>query len=191
MTVLFRILPALLLFTFFSICVADELELTPQERAWITEHPTIRVHNEMNWPPFNFNDNGLPSGFSIDLMNLVAANAGLNVEYISGPSWDEFKEMLQSGELDVLLNVDTSPPEPDYAIFTTNYASMAAAVFVRDPKVKIETLDDLELLRIAVVRGFSTQRFLEREQPAAELLLVDTLQEAVFCGHGRTGRCNS
>jgi len=98
----------------------DRLDLTNEERAWISGHPVIRVHNEMNWPPFNFNVNGLPRGFSIDLMNLVAANAGLDVEYISGPAWDEFKEMLQSGGLDVLNNVDTSPPAPDYAILTSN-----------------------------------------------------------------------
>jgi ABC-type amino acid transport substrate-binding protein len=159
---------------------AERLELTTEEQAWISEHPTIRAQNEMNWPPFNFNENGQPQGFSIDLMDLIAANAGLNVEYISGPGWDEFKEMLGSGGLDVLLNVDTSPPKPDYAIFTTNYATMAAAVFVSDPDLKLDSLDDLEKLRIAVTRGFSTQRYLEREYPDAELLLVDTLQDAVF-----------
>ncbi|MFB3077246.1 MAG: transporter substrate-binding domain-containing protein, partial [Lysobacterales bacterium] len=163
-----------------AIIDATDLELSEAEQTWIEQHPVIRVHNEMDWPPFNFNVNGLPTGFSIDLMNLVVANTGLNVEYISGPSWDEFKEMLQAGDLDVLLNVDTSPPEPDYAIFTTNYATMATGVFVRDTNIKVNSLDDLKELRIAVVRGFSTQRYLEREHPQAELLLVDTLQEAVF-----------
>ncbi len=157
-----------------------DLELTAEQLAWIAENPTIRVHNEMDWPPFNFNENGQPRGFSVDLMDLIAADTGLIIEYISGPVWDEFKEMLAVGDLDVLLNVDTSPPAPDYAIFTTNYATMATAIFVSDQDLKIESLEDLADLRITVTRGFSTQRFLEREYPETELLLVDTLQEAVF-----------
>jgi len=40
---------------------------------------------------------------------------------------------------------------------------MAAAVFVSDPSLNIESLDDLKELRMAVVRGFSTQRFVESE----------------------------
>ncbi len=159
---------------------AQDQELTKAEQAWIEQHPVIRVHNEMNWPPFNFNENGQPAGFSIDYMNLLAERNGLQIEYISGPSWSQFKEMIQSGGLDVQLNVDISPPKPDYLHFTTNYASMATAVFVKNPDLHIESLDDLRELRIAVTRGFSTQRYLEREQPEAELVLVDTLQQAVF-----------
>ncbi len=65
---------------------AQEIDLTEAETAWIEEHPVIRVHNEMDWPPFNFNENGEPRGFSIDFMNLVADAVGLQVEYISGPT---------------------------------------------------------------------------------------------------------
>ena len=40
--------------------------LTPAERKWVTENPIIRVGNEMDWPPFDFNENGYPRGFSVD-----------------------------------------------------------------------------------------------------------------------------
>jgi hypothetical protein len=32
--------------------------LNPQEQAWLDAHPVIRVHNEKDWPPYNFNDLG-------------------------------------------------------------------------------------------------------------------------------------
>jgi PAS domain S-box-containing protein len=158
----------------------ESTTLTVEEQAWIKEHPVIRAQNELNWPPFNFNVNGQPSGFSIDLMNLLAAKAGLQIEYVSGPAWDQFKEMIQSGDLDLLINVDISPPKPEYVHLTTQYVSMATAVFVSDPDIHLESLDDLRGMRIAVTEGYSAQRYLEREQPESELVLVDTLQQAVF-----------
>ena len=76
---------------------AQDLELTEAERAWIEEHPVIRVHNQMSWAPFNFNENGEPRGFSIDFMNLIASRVGLQVEYISGPSWQQFLDIIRTG----------------------------------------------------------------------------------------------
>ena len=67
--------------------------LTKEERAWVAEHSTIRVHNETNWRPFNFSQDGSPAGFSIEYMNLVASKVGLNVEYVSGPTWNRFLEI--------------------------------------------------------------------------------------------------
>lgn len=159
---------------------AQDLDLTQVERSWISDHPSVRVSNEMNYPPFNFNKDGQPQGYSIDLMNLLAASTGLKVDYVSGPDWDQFKQMIQTGELDILLNVDTSPPEPEYVLLTGNYASMATAVFVANQELKIDSLEDLRGNRIAVTRGFSTQRYMEREQPESLLVLEDTLQQAIF-----------
>ena len=38
-------------------------------------------------------------------MNLLAERVGLEVEYVTGPSWGEFLEMMKRGELDVMLNI--------------------------------------------------------------------------------------
>ncbi len=82
---------------------ATDLELTEQEARWLADHPIIRVHNEMDWPPFNFNADGKPMGFSIDFMDLLAEKAGIEVEYVWGPSWDEFMGMMRNAELDCFL----------------------------------------------------------------------------------------
>ena len=160
--------------------MAQNLDLTQDERAWINDHPSVRVSNEMSYPPFNFNKDGQPQGYSIDLMNLLAESIGLEVEYVHGPNWDQFKQMIQTGELDILLNIDTSPPKPDYLLLTDNYASMATAVFVTNGELQVDSLEDLRGQRIAVTRGFSTQRYFEREQPESRLVLEDTLQQAIF-----------
>ena len=143
-----------------SVLATEGLQLSTTEREWIADHPVIRVSNEQNYPPFNFSKEGEPLGYSIDLMTLIAEAAGLEIEFISGPDWDQFKQMIQAGELDVLLNVDTSPPRPEYVLLTGEYASMATAVYVTDPDLNIGSLDDLRGRRIAVTRGFSTQRYL-------------------------------
>jgi len=157
-----------------------KLVLTAEEKTWISDHPVIRVHNEMAWPPYNFNVDGQPTGFSIDYMNLVAKEAGLDVEYISGPSWDEFKEMIQSDELDVMLNISITPERQEYINFTRPYSQMAVAVIVKDPNIEIRSFDDLRGLKVAATRGFSTEEYLTQEYPDVELVLEDNILATLF-----------
>jgi hypothetical protein len=76
----------LLLFSLLFAClipqaIARDLGLTEAERAWINDHPTLRASNEQNYPPFNFNTDGSPRGYSIELMNLLTASVGLNAAH--------------------------------------------------------------------------------------------------------------
>jgi adenine C2-methylase RlmN of 23S rRNA A2503 and tRNA A37 len=55
--------------------------------------------------PFNYNENKKPKGLSIDTILLVAKKVGLEVEFVTGPTWNEFINMIKSGEIDVMLNI--------------------------------------------------------------------------------------
>ena len=59
------------------------ISLTKAEQAWLIEHPVIYVTSEVDWPPFDFVEDGEPTGFSIDYLNLVAEKAGLNFSYVT------------------------------------------------------------------------------------------------------------
>ena len=70
----------------------DTIELTTEERAWIKAHPELSVGNEMDWPPFDFVENGEPKGYSIDLINLIGDKTGLKFKFINGYTWPELLE---------------------------------------------------------------------------------------------------
>jgi PAS domain S-box-containing protein len=161
---------------FMAAALADEILLSAEEVAWIADHPTIRVHNEMDWPPFNFNVDGKPTGFSIDYMNLVAAKTGLHIEYISGPSWNQFLDMMRSGELDVIANAVPTEERLEYMNFTSVFSDQPVAVIVDDTTTGISSLNNLHGMRVAVVEGFRHHEYFQREYPDIQLVLEeDTL----------------
>jgi hypothetical protein len=78
--------------------VLPSIKLSVAEKAWLEVHPVIRVHNEMSWPPFNFNIKTKPMGYSIDYMNLLAENLGIKIEYISGHGSNSVNTSLLIGD---------------------------------------------------------------------------------------------
>ncbi|QKQ26684.1 transporter substrate-binding domain-containing protein [Candidatus Reidiella endopervernicosa] len=150
----------------------SRVALTEEERAWLETHPVIRVHNEQNWAPFNFIEKGRPKGYSIDYMNLLASKLGIEVEYLSGPSWDDFLSMMKRNELDVMLNIVDTEDRRDYINFTDSYLRSLTGIYVRQDEPLITSLEALEGNTVALPSGFFEQELIERYYPNIKMHLV-------------------
>jgi two-component system, sensor histidine kinase and response regulator len=145
---------------------------TPKEQAWLKKHPVIRVHNEKDWPPFNYFEYGAPTGLSIDYMNLLAERLGIRIKYVTGPSWNEFLSMVRKKDLDVILNIVKTEDRMKYILFTEPY--------IRNPNVIISsqehpyrTIQELFGKTVAFPRGFFWEEVLTRSFPQIKRLPVE------------------
>ena len=119
-------------------------------------HPVIRVHNETDWPPFNFFEDGKPRGFSIDYMNLLVSLIGVKVDYVTGPTWNEFLGMMKSGDLDVMLNIVKTPERQEYLLYTKPYAYNPNSILSRRdaPYYNLEQLFGAGTRDVGYLRDF-------------------------------------
>jgi len=162
------------------------VDLTKEELEYIKTHKEIKVHNEISWAPFNFNEDGKPKGLSIDIMNLIAQKTGLTIKYISGPTWNDFIEMIQKDELDVMLNIVQNEERKKFLIFTSSYQSVPHSIVVKNnSKITITKFEDLLDKTIAIEEGFFNHNYFAKNYPNVKLVLKkDTLGclEAVVYG---------
>ncbi|MDJ0666881.1 MAG: transporter substrate-binding domain-containing protein [Desulfobacterales bacterium] len=155
------------------------LKLNLDEAAFLARTETVRVHNETDWVPFNFNQNDTPMGYSIDYMKLLAAKTGLDIEFVTGPSWDAFFDQMRSGDLDVMLNIAMTPERQEFLTFTPPYLQMIQALYTRQDFPNVTAIEDLFGKRMAVPRGFYLQEVLQR-YPRIEVLEVNTTTDAIL-----------
>ena len=154
---------------------ARTLSLNAKEREWLHAHPVIRVHNEMDWPPYNYFEYGRPKGLSIDFMNILAERLGVTVEYVSGPSWDELEEMARRRELDVMLNIVKTEDRLAYLLFTDPFAQNPN-VIVGTNETRYESIEELYGKTVAFPKGFYYEEVLSKSFPRIKPLPVeDTL----------------
>ena len=168
---------------YFDINNKIQNVLTNEEKSYI-KNSIIKVHNELNWPPFNYNVNGKATGYSIDYMNLLASKVGLNVEYISGPNWNDFLDLIKDNKLDVMLNIAKTPDREKYLNFTTPYLKAVDSVFVRKEVNNLKSLEDFKGKTLAVIDGFYEEELFRKYYPEIRLLLVkdslDGLKKLAF-----------
>ena len=158
--------------------VPGQIDLTESERKWLTAHPVIKVQNEPEWPPFNFNRNGKPMGYSIDYMNLLAEKLGLEVEYVCGLSWNEYLNMLKEKKLDAMLNIVKTKDRESYILFTEPYLRNPNSLISRKDS-PYESISQLNGKTIALPKGFFYAEVLKEEHPEIKVLYKSNMTECL------------
>ncbi|NIT53966.1 MAG: transporter substrate-binding domain-containing protein, partial [candidate division Zixibacteria bacterium] len=78
---------------------------------------------------------------------------GIEVQYVSGPTWNDFINMIKNNELDVMLNIARSPEREEFLAFTSSYVTMLQALYTRDDAPLVSSIEDLYGKTFAIPKG--------------------------------------
>ena len=114
---------------------------------------TVTVGIVADNKPYSFNEGRGASGFSIDILREVAAQSGLNFTFRAG-SWPEVYGAFMRGELDVIDGISFRQDRAEQILFTDPYHIRQTYLMhdTKNPIGEVSTLEDLQGLRVGVVR---------------------------------------
>ncbi len=134
---------------------APGIALTALEKAWIAEHPVIRVGMAPAFPPYAMKD---PSdkvvGIDPDILDLVARRTGLKFEIVYGAPWPKVQEEFKAGRLDMLMNMSKSAERERYINFTRPYNQAPVAIVTRSETPYILDPRQLAGTTVGIPRGY-------------------------------------
>ncbi len=104
----------------------------------------ITVATDATWPPMQFiNENRELVGFDIDLMRLIAEEAGFEVVF-QNTAWDGIFAGLATGEYDAVISSVTITEERQETMdFSIPYINAGQVLIVRQNQTGVTTLADL------------------------------------------------
>ena len=141
---------------------------------------SIVVASDIAYPPFEYEENGEPTGFDIELMSEIGKRANLAPEF-QNVTFDGIIGGLQSGNYDAAISAMTITDERKGQVdFSDPYFNADGALMVRKGS-DIRTTDDLAEANVGVQIGttFADQAAdLKKEGKAAEVTTFDTGEDA-------------
>jgi len=151
--------------------------LTAEERAWLADHPEIRLAPDPDFPPIEFiDDDGNYRGIAADYAALVERRLGIRFTIVNLASWDEVLEKARSHEIDMFGAAAKTPQRAEYMHFTRPHIELPGAILVRKEVQGKLSLEDLRDLRVGVVSGYVWQDLLLNDFPELELVRVPDLK---------------
>lgn len=128
--------------------------------------------------PFEYRDeNGKLVGFDVDLMNKIADELGVEVEWRE-MAFADLLTTLSSGNVDVVIaSMYIRPDREEIVDMSQPYLDAGLVMVVQVDNTSVETLEDLEGKTVAVKEGSTGQNYAEKlidEQDIALEMLIYT-----------------
>jgi PAS domain S-box-containing protein len=146
---------------------ADPLTVT--ERAWLKDHPVIRLAPDPDFPPVEyFAGNGDYSGITADYVALLEKRLGIRIEIVRLRDWDEVISKAKSRQIDVYVATET-PQRAGYMLFTKPFLEFPVVIIARGNVKDPLTLEKLNGMKVSVVSEYAAQNFIAYNYPKLSL----------------------
>ncbi|CAG7857702.1 partial two-component system, NarL family, sensor histidine kinase EvgS, partial [biofilm metagenome] len=154
------------------------IAFTPEEKAWIREHPVVRYGAEKDWPPYDFVDmEGKHIGYIRDMLGLISKHSGLRFQ-ADIDNWGALLTKAKAKKIDMLPAVFENEVRKTYLDFTRPYETIMPYFFIHE-SVKAEMMADLNGKTIAIPKGYSQISEVQQKFPKLKILETDSLMEAI------------
>ena len=140
-------------------------QLTDEEQAYIKQNPHVRVSNETDWAPMDYAINGIPTGYNIDLINLLAAKTGLQLKFYNGLSWPQLMQLFQEKQLDIMHSAYWTEKRSQFANFSDPLYTLNFHIISRKDADNFSGIETLKGKTIAMQESWKTTRFMQQQYP--------------------------
>lgn len=158
----------------------NQLDLTPEERKWLKEHPVIRTAIDTSWAPFEYIDEkGSYQGLAADYLSLVSQKLGVRFEPYTKGVWKDAVERMEKHQLDMYPCAVKTPERQIYATFTQPYLNFRMIILTDENVGYLNGMNDLKNKPVAVARGYISEEILKRDYPSIQRISVNTVAEGL------------
>ena len=135
--------------------VAEGINFTTEERAWMAAHPVIRVGHDPSYAPYAIQEaTGQIVGIDPDFLALIAQRTGLRFQNEVRSDWPKMLEDFKAGQVDLLMSLGNTPEREKYLIYTRPYTYAPDVIVTRDDTPVLFELSDLRGKKVALVEGY-------------------------------------
>ncbi len=144
---------------------APEIQLSPEERDWLRDHPMIRIGIMDAWPPMNFVDStGASRGIGVDLVEAINQRLGGLLIIEPGPFRVNF-ERVQNKELDALMDITPAREREAFFHFTIPYLTIPHVIVGRRDGPLFKSEKDLKGKTVALEQGYYNLKYFQENYP--------------------------
>ncbi|MBA4147265.1 MAG: transporter substrate-binding domain-containing protein [Verrucomicrobia bacterium] len=155
------------------------IQLSEEQRKFITDHTPIRVGITPEWAPFSyFTPDGKGAGIDVDVLEIISQRTGLRFELIPGaPPWEEIWRMAKQGKVDLTTSTVQSADREKVFLFTTPYTKSSSVIVARGGDLRFLHLSLLSNAIVAQPRKHLISIAFTNRFPTASVVWFDTQTE--------------
>ncbi len=156
-----------------------EINLTQQEKEWITKHKNIRIALNLSLPPISFSDeHQQPAGITINYLYLIEQKLGVHFDFIFTTSEQESAELLQDQQVDMIAPFFYDPAYLGNKSQT--YFQIPTALITQKPEKKNISLTNFAHKKVIVLSSLHILNELKDQYPLVHFEPSHEINQALY-----------
>ncbi|WP_330541012.1 transporter substrate-binding domain-containing protein [Aeromonas hydrophila] len=169
------ILRCIIVILLFNFCIFSKAVFAHSK----TLLPTVKIGLlSGGWGPFQQWDGYNASGFSVELISILAQSLDYRIEWKVYPDWNQLYAASCAGQVDILLDAFRAEAR-ECVTYSRPYYSSPAVVVVRHDSPFFRNVSGLNQSRIAIEAGFLTERLVRIHYPDVSRVLFQDSSSAL------------
>ena len=156
--------------------LAQSLPLSAQEKAWIKQHPEVRVAVKNGWMPIEFQlENQKHAGISVDYLEEISLLTGLKFTIV------EYHPNINTYQVELITGIRNKHLPEGFRLVSTPYLDITNAIYVASSGGLTPgrtNLNQLSQKTVAVFRNGEVAQELKAAVPDIQLKLFDIADDA-------------
>ncbi len=155
------------------------LSLNSSERTWLATHKQIRFAGRPNWLPYEaIDDKDEYIGMVANYLRLIEQRLGINIQLAPSKTWAESLEKLKNGSIDLLSQTQDSEVTNSQH-YTQSYLSSPVVIVMRDNEKFVESLEQIQQKKIALVNDHGFAEQIIRQYPTIKFYPAISIQDGL------------
>lgn len=158
----------------------SSISLSASESDFLKRNPNLHIAFRPDWPPFEFIQDGQPTGLVPDLVSRLEEQ--LNIRFSREVMSDsaDAEVALRSGKVDILPALSRTPRVEEEFLFSRAYLTVPIALAIREDGRFIGELRELRNERVGVVNRQAGHDYLLINHPDLDLYPVNSIEEGLL-----------
>jgi len=165
------------LFFFITTLFANSTILTEEEKTWI-ENNNIRVGITDLYPLSYLNKDYQRDGFANDILDLIIKKFQIKTKTVD-INQGNIEFAFENGEIDLLPIINNSKINGDWGVNSSEILKIKNILFVKKEENKINSYNDLNDKRVAVINGTGTISNIKKRHSKIEIVETKKIEESV------------
>ena len=152
------------------------LNLTKKEKEYINNTKQLIVANELSYKPYDYNDNGIAKGYTIDYIKLLFSKIGI-IPIFKADTWSKMIQDFKDKKIDILPIITKNKKREEYINFTNSYLNQNMSIITKINNSSIINIDDLNGKTIALPKNWNMTKFVKKYHPKIKIIEYNTVPE--------------
>ena len=158
------------------------VSFTPTEKAWMQQHPVIRIGIDPARTPIEYRDfEGNHAGIASSFVAILAKSTGLQFQVVPYPDWPAVIEGAKDKQVDMLTAMQPAADRREFLAFSDEYLRIPFVIVTHEDASYMDGITDLRGKRVGAVKAYHSANLLKPYADSGyfELALFADYQEAM------------